>query len=113
MQEIQDSRRIIADNEHFVLYVPFFAQTAYSTHITAKRHVASVAGMTNAEINKFCALEKESENMLAAAYERFKLSARAGTRLLKVARTIADLAGAEMLEKAHLAEAIRYRVSDI
>ena len=52
-QELTDGRRVIYENEHFVLYVPFFAQTAYSTHITAKQHVASIAQMTGEQL---CAL---------------------------------------------------------
>jgi len=50
-QELRDGRRIISENEHFVLYSPFFAQTAYSAHITARRHTASIAKMAEDELD--------------------------------------------------------------
>ncbi|GHS90497.1 ATP-dependent protease [Planctomycetales bacterium] len=70
------------------------------------------ARMTAAEIEKFCPLTAEGEALLKNAINRLGLSARAGTRVLKVARTIADLAGAAVIAPTHLAEAIQYRVLD-
>ena len=70
------------------------------------------AKMTNAEMRKYCVLDEESENLMKNAFENLKLSARAYTRILKVARTIADLDGSENIKLEHLAEAISYRTLD-
>lgn len=72
----------------------------------------SNAQLNPKEIARYCALDKEAKVLLEMAIDRFALSARAYTRILKVARTIADLEGREKIMEAHLAEAIQYRVSD-
>ena len=64
------------------------------------------------ELRKFCALTKSGEEMLSEAFEKLELSARAHDRILKVARTAADLEGAEEIGLKHLAEAISYRSAD-
>ncbi len=64
------------------------------------------------EIDQFCALDNTSENLLKQAISRLNLSARAYHRILKVARTIADLAGIEKINNQHIAEAIQYRRLD-
>ena len=64
------------------------------------------------QVRKHCPLERESRDLLASACEQFGLSARAYDRILKVARTIADLEGAEIPSTAHVAEALQYRVLD-
>jgi len=68
--------------------------------------------MTSRDIHRFCQLDAAGEKLLENAMARLGLSARAYTRILKVARTIADLAGEEHLGAAHLAEAIQYRALD-
>jgi len=68
------------------------------------------AEMTNREIKRFCRLESGQEDLLKKAVDQFQLSARAYFRLIKVARTIADLSGADEIEVAHLAEALQYRM---
>jgi len=70
------------------------------------------AQMTSRDIRKFCQPEASGEKLLESAMARLGLSARAYTRILKVARTIADLAGEEKVGGAHLAEAIQYRALD-
>ncbi len=70
------------------------------------------AHMSAREVRRFCHLGPESETILRSAITRLGLSARAYHRVLKIARTIADLAGAESLEVAHVAEAIQYRSLD-
>ncbi|MDK2855137.1 MAG: magnesium chelatase family protein [Bacillota bacterium] len=70
------------------------------------------ADMTPAELTRFCRLDKEGQALLRAAYNRLGLSARAHARILKVARTIADLAASERIEAAHVAEALQYRALD-
>lgn len=64
------------------------------------------------EIRRFCRLQPEGEELLRTAITRLGLSARAYHRLLKVARTIADLAAEEQIGVAHLGEAIQYRALD-
>ncbi len=72
----------------------------------------SNAQMGARHIRKFCALDEGGEKLLEAVTDRLGLSARTYTRILKVARTVADLAGSEAIEQAHLAEAIQYRSLD-
>ena len=68
--------------------------------------------MKNKDINLYCKLDEECEKLFETAFKRFNLSARAGMRILKVARTIADLNGHENIEAADLSEAVRYRATD-
>jgi len=65
------------------------------------------AQMTNRHIKKFCQIDEASQKLLELAIDKFGLSARAYTRILKVARTIADLEGQEDIQPAHLSEAIQ------
>ncbi len=74
--------------------------------------ITSNARMTHAQIRKHCALDASLGNLLQQAMEQLSLSARAYDRILKVARTIADLAGAKAIESPHLLEAIQYRSLD-
>ena len=70
------------------------------------------AQMTEKMIHQFCEPDEASMEMLRMAMKRFSLSARAYSRILKVARTIADLAGSEKVQSEHIAEAIGYRALD-
>ena len=70
------------------------------------------AMMSEKMLHEFAEPDSTSMDMLRMAMERLKLSARAYTRILKVARTIADLAGSERVESVHIAEAIGYRNLD-
>ncbi len=72
----------------------------------------SNAKMSVPATKKFCTLSTDCEELLKVAFENLKLSARAHDRILKVARTIADLEGCENIEPAHIAEAIGYRSLD-
>jgi magnesium chelatase family protein len=67
------------------------------------------ADMRVADVRRFCKLDDAGESLLRAAMSQLNLSARAYHRVLKLARTIADLAGSERIQPAHLAEAIQYR----
>lgn len=75
----------------------------------AGRGIATNSQMGAADIAKWCAVDENGERLLKKAFEKMGLTARATTRILKVARTIADLAGAENILPVHLAEAIQYR----
>ncbi len=68
--------------------------------------------LNNREIEKYCVLDKKDEDFLAQVMEKFQLSARAYHRILKVARTIADLECCEKIQTAHLSETISYRAMD-
>ena len=70
------------------------------------------AQMGPKEIEKYCELDETSQNLIKTAMEKLNLSARAYDRILKVARTIADLELAETLNSSHIAEAIQYRSLD-
>jgi magnesium chelatase family protein len=70
------------------------------------------AEMNSRQMRRFCELDPSSRRLLISAIDRLNLSARAHDRILKVARTIADLAGAEQIESAHVAEAVQYRALD-
>ena len=68
--------------------------------------------MEPAQIRKFCTPDKSTETLLRHAIEEFGLSARAYDRILRVSRTIADLAGSENIQREHIFEAIGYRAMD-
>jgi magnesium chelatase family protein len=67
------------------------------------------ADMGPTEVREICRLDETGRNLVRAAMQQLQMSARAFHRILKLARTIADLAGSERIETAHLAEAIQYR----
>jgi magnesium chelatase family protein len=71
--------------------------------------VSCNAEMRPAEIRDHCDLDAAGQSLIKAAMRQLNLSARAYHRILKLSRTIADLAGSERIEAAHLAEAVQYR----
>ena len=74
--------------------------------------IFSNSKMNSVMIRKYCKLDERSEGLLRSAFDRLGLSARSYTRILKVARTIADLEGSENITIAHLSEALNYRSMD-
>jgi magnesium chelatase family protein len=70
------------------------------------------AKMTAAQVKKYCKLDRESAVLLKQVFESMNMSARAYHKILKIARTIADLAGSREIETAHIAEAVSYRGLD-
>ena len=87
------------------------ARTRQQRRFTGTRSTSN-ARMTHSQIRKHCAIDAQIGDLLQHAMEQLSLSARAYDRILKVARTIADLAGAEAIEANHLLEAIQYRSLD-
>jgi len=69
----------------------------------------SNADMGPAEVRQLCVVDERGKSLSRAAMQQVRMSARAYHRILKVSRTIADLAGSEDTRTAHLAEAIQYR----
>ncbi|HQO08596.1 MAG TPA: YifB family Mg chelatase-like AAA ATPase [Clostridiales bacterium] len=76
------------------------------------RNIYCNSGMNQKDLKKYCSLDPASESILKRAIESLSLSARAYNRILKVARTIADMNGKEIIAAEHLAEAVQYRSLD-
>jgi len=75
-------------------------------------HVYTNARMSHKQVEKFCKLDEACELILKQAMQEFGLSARAHDKICKLARTIADLAGAPEITPEHIAEAVSYRKLD-
>jgi magnesium chelatase family protein len=71
--------------------------------------IASNADMRPAQIRKYCELNEPCQALMKTAMRQLQLTARAYHRVLKLSRTIADLAGSEAITQVHLAEALQYR----
>ncbi|HUV87193.1 MAG TPA: hypothetical protein VMX79_08775 [bacterium] len=78
----------------------------------AGQRIYGNAQMTTRDVERWCMPDKEGENLIRTAIEKLGLTARAYHRVLKLARTIADLAGEEAVAAAHVSEAIQYRTLD-
>ena len=88
------------------------ARNIQTERFKAFKGVHSNSQMTERMLHEFAEPDAASLDMLRMAMERLKLSARAYGRILKVARTIADLEGSEKVQSMHIAEAIGYRNLD-
>jgi magnesium chelatase family protein len=77
-----------------------------------KKKIYCNAHLGSKDIRTHCRIDEQSQTLLKTAIERFGLSARAYDKVLKVARTIADLQGLEHMKVEHVAEAIQYRSLD-
>jgi len=85
------------------------AREIQSRRFSESSNIVCNADMRIGEIRRFCKLQDEGQSLMRAAMSQLNLSARAYHRILKLARTIADLAGSEDLQSQHLAEALQYR----
>ena len=88
------------------------ARTRQQERFAHKRSITCNARMGPRELKSFCALDESTKELLKFAMADLNLSARAYDRILKAARTIADLAAAENIASDHIAEAIQYRSLD-
>ena len=84
-----------------------------SYHALTGTGVSCNAYMTPAMIGQYCLLDQAGERLMKGAFDRLGLTGRSHDRILRMARTIADLDGSERIEAAHLAEAIQYRSSNL
>ncbi|MCW5875614.1 MAG: YifB family Mg chelatase-like AAA ATPase [Anaerolineales bacterium] len=89
------------------------AARALQAERVAKSRARRNADMTVADVRKFCALDAEGSSLIKAAMQQMQLTARAYHRVLKLARSIADLAGAAEIAPQHLAEALQYRARTV
>ncbi len=78
-----------------------------------KKNIFANGQMSNREIKTFCLLDPQSERILKLAVDKLNLSARSYFKILKIARTIADLGGSENIHQAHIQEALQYRSLDL
>ena len=88
------------------------ARQIQNERFVSKRKVRCNAQMSSKDLKTFVALDTDSESLLRMALSELNLSARAYDRILKVSRTIADLAGAEKVDASHISEAVQYRTLD-
>ena len=88
------------------------ARRIQSERFSSEKDVHCNAQMSSRQMRRYCKLDDTSAQMIRYAMERLGLSARAYDRILKVARTIADLEGTEQITAVHLSEAIGYRNLD-
>ena len=86
-----------------------FTNPSISQSLNHAIDVVCNADMRVGEIRQFCRLPDEGQSLMRAAMTQLNLSARAYHRILKLARTIADLAGSEEIQSSPLAEALQYR----
>lgn len=88
------------------------ARNIQETRFEEDQGVYTNAHMATKQVRNICQISQAGQNLLKSAMEKLSLSARAYDRILKVSRTIADLAGSEHIEVEHLAEAIHFRSLD-
>ena len=88
------------------------AREIQATRYQEHRGIYANAQMSSKLLKEICRINSVGQNLLKTAMDRLNLSARAYDRILKVSRTIADLADSEDIKPEHLAEAIQYRSLD-
>jgi len=88
------------------------ARSIQQERFTGRKGLFKNADMLPKDIREFCAIDEQGENLLKMAMTKLGLSARAYDRILKVARTIADLQNETSILPAHISEAIQYRSLD-
>ena len=107
-EKLSDNRRGEA-SEEIRVRVEHARQSQRARFTDLNNGVMANADMRVVEVRQFCELDDEGQMLIKAAMTQLQLSARAYHRILKLSRTIADLAGEEMIQSTHLAEALQYR----
>ena len=108
--EMTANRKV--ENSESIRQRVILARQVQTRRFSSQRNIYCNAMMPANMVKKICALDAAGNTLLKTAMERIGLSARAYDRILKVSRTIADLAGSEDIRSEHLAEAIQYRSLD-
>ena len=102
----------IGENSDTIRQRVVSARSTQSARFFGKKGLFCNADMESQQIKEFCQIDAAGAELLKTAMNRLGLSARAYDRILKVSRTIADLAGCESIRNEHLSEAIQYRSLD-
>ena len=89
------------------------ARKAQERRFEKEKNIATNSEMDIIQVKKYCSIDLAAQNLLKKATDQMNLSVRSYYRLLKISRTIADLAGAPNIEVEHLAEAIQYRPKEL
>jgi len=84
-------------------------EDSHGGHAPLQDHLTCNADMRPAEVRQYCQLDDTCRSLMRSAMSQLQLTARAYHRILKLSRTIADLAGSERILPQHLAEALQYR----
>jgi magnesium chelatase family protein len=109
-KRVEAARQIQRERFHVgEKHVPEEGETAENRNEVNSSPITCNADMRPAEVRQFCELDEVSRALIRSAMSQLQLSARAYHRILKLARTIADLAGSEEILPSHLAEALQYR----
>ena len=106
------SSKVIAESSHDIRQRVLAARHNQHERFKNSKNLYCNADMMSKEIREFCEIDQASEELLKMAITKLGLSARAYDRILKVSRTIADLAGEAKINSAHISEAIQYRSLD-
>ncbi len=108
--QLADTRK--AERSEFIRERVVKAREIQSERFKEKEGIYNNAQMSSTTVREVCAINQTGQNLLKTAMNKLQLSARAYDRILKVARTIADLSESEEIKIEHLAEAIQYRSLD-
>jgi magnesium chelatase family protein len=100
------------ENSRTIRQRVILARAVQAERFKQRKGLFGNADMESKEIKEFCLIDQTGEDLLKMAMSRLGLSARAYDRILKVSRTIADLAGSSEIHPEHLSEAIQYRSLD-